>query len=154
MSAVAEQTAPGAIWAKWVERYADDPALFAYEVLGETPDRWQHEAFRACTKPDENGVCRVSVRSAHRVGKTWWLSVLHWWWLTCRGDDAKVMVTAQSAPQLFDALVPEIKKMYTKLPRPVQELFTVQAEGVFHVEAPDAIFSQFACDKREQQCSA
>ena len=127
--------------------------------MGVDLDDWQRQALLAASSGRANGVqlrqvVKLSVRSAHRVGKTFWLAGIHWWWLAARGEDAKVMVTAASAPQLFDALVPEIKKLYTFLPVPIQSLFTMNADGVSLTASPDRVFSSFRTSKPENPESA
>ena len=47
-------------------RYHRAPIAFVREVLGAEPDPWQAEALRALAR----GHTRISIRSAHGVGKT------------------------------------------------------------------------------------
>ena len=133
--------------------YTDDPVLFVREVLGAEPDPWQAEFLMACAARRGPGVTRVSVRSAHRVGKSCGLAFLFWWW-ACTRFPQKTMVSAATSPQLFDALVPEIKSWYLRLPEAWRGVFEVQAEGIFHRESPDESFMSFRTSKAESPESA
>ena len=105
-----------------IARYARAPIAFVREVLGAEPDPWQMLALRALA----HGHTRLSIRSGHGVGKTafaaW--SVV---WFCCTRAPFKVAVTAPTSPQLEDALLPEIKKWFARLPEGWRNLFDITA---------------------------
>lgn len=110
---------------EFILRYENDPVLFVQEVFGATPDEWQAELLRAVAA----GHRRISVRSGHGVGKTtaaaW--AALHFLSTKYR---CKVVVTAPTSSQLYDALYPEILFWIRQSPDPVQNLFVVGAERI------------------------
>lgn len=135
------------------QRYEWDPVGFVREVLGVEPDPWQREFLETIAERRGQQVTRISIRSGHRVGKTCALAFVFWWW-HCTRFPQKSMISAASAPQLFDALVPEIKTWYLRLPKTWQDVFEVQAEGVRHRASPDESFASFRTSKAEAPESA
>ena len=55
----------------FIKTYKKEPTLFCENVLGISPDKWQSELMEAIV----SGERKVSVRSAHGVGKS---SVASW----------------------------------------------------------------------------
>lgn len=106
-------------------RYKHDPVLFATEVLGITPDKWQADALRAYAK----GHRRLSIRSGHGVGKSTFLGFVVWHHAIFNADQ-KTVVTAPTTAQLFDALWAEIKRMYSLLPEALQSLWDVKSDRI------------------------
>jgi hypothetical protein len=84
--------------------------LFVREVLDAQPDPWQVEALRALAK----GHTRIALRSGHGVGKGCMAAWVKTWFANTRAPFEPTV----SAPQLFDALWPEILKWFAKLPEP------------------------------------
>ena len=84
---------------------------FIKEVLGAEPEQWQ----RTVLDEMDGGVRKISIRSGHGVGKTTLCAWLAIHFLMFR-DDVKVIVTAPSADQMKDGLIPEINKWIARLP--------------------------------------
>lgn len=114
-----------ALWESFVKKYRDDPVAFVEEVVGMTPDPWQRELLEAVA----NGETRLSVASGHGVGKSTvisWLCV--WTMATCY--PYKIVATAPTATQLYDALYSEIKSTFKKLPKIIQNLFEIKSDRI------------------------
>ena len=72
-------------------KYAKDPVAFSRDILGFDPWERQAEVMRAVVDHP-----LVSVKSGHRVGKSWLVSALaHWFY--CSFEDARVICTAPTA---------------------------------------------------------
>lgn len=109
----------------FVRRYRNDPVLFVQEVLGVEPDEWQKEFLTAIAA----GKRQISVRSGHGVGKSTAASWAMLWYFVTRYP-VKVVVTAPTAAQLFDALFAELKSWCLRLPDPVKALMEVKQERI------------------------
>lgn len=133
----------------FVRRYRHDPVLFVQEVLGQEPDDWQKEFLTAIAQ----GKRQISVRSGHGVGKSTAASWAMLWYFLTRYP-VKVVVTAPTAAQLFDALFAELKSWCLRLPdglkaliEPKQERIELKADptGAFisartaRAESPEAL---------------
>ena len=94
-------------------RYARDPVKFAEEVLGVVPDEWQREFLMAVADPKKR---RISVRSGHGVGKSTAVAMASVWHIMWRVP-GKVVMTAPTSAQLFDALFAEVKRLCRDVPR-------------------------------------
>lgn len=123
------------VFVQWIKRYRDEPALFAREVLGVEPDPWQAELMMAVAR----GERRVSVRSGHGVGKSTTVAILCIWYLLTRYP-VKIVITAPTSAQLFDALFAEIKRWVNVLPPQVQQLLNVKSDRVEIAAAPETGF--------------
>lgn len=119
----------------WVRLYRDDPVRFAKEVLEISPDPWQADLMQAIS----SGERRVAVRSSHGVGKSMTVSVISIWFLLTRYP-CKVVITAPTSAQLYDALFAEVKTLIKLLPVQLQELLNVKSDRVELAAAPDAAF--------------
>ena len=108
---------------EFVRRYQKDPVLFVQEVLGVEPDDWQKEFLTAIA----SGKRQISVRSGHGVGKSTAASWAMLWFFMTRYP-VKVVVTAPTAAQLFDALFAELKSWCLRLPDGLKALMEVKAE--------------------------
>ena len=119
----------------WLGRYRYHTARFVYEVLGILPDRWQIRVMRAY----DRGERRISIRSCHGSGKTALAS-----WLALHQMlfffPQKTVVTAPSAPQLFDAFFVEFKHWVKRLPADLQGLLNVKSDRVELKSAPESSF--------------
>ena len=106
-----------------IASFTHDPlghALFAYpwgegELTGvEGPRNWQADVMRDIrdhlTNPETRHTpCRVSVASGHGIGKSALIAMLAGWGLdTC--EDCKIVLTANTEPQLRTKTMPEITK--------------------------------------------
>jgi hypothetical protein len=122
-----------------------DPVAFVRQVWGVEPDPWQAEVLAAIGR----GVRRISVRSGHGVGK----STLAAWamlWGILTHDQAKVVVTAPSASQLFDALMSECKAWARRLPAPLAALIEVKSDRIELIEQPESVFISARTSRAEQ----
>lgn len=109
--------------------------LFVVEVLGQTPDEWQEQVLLALSR----GERRISVRSGHGVGKS---TVAAWamlWYLLTRYT-CKIVVTAPTSAQLFDALFAEVKRWVNELPDSWRELVDAQSDRITLKAAPSECF--------------
>lgn len=133
------------VFVQFVARYKNDPEGFVRNVLGAVPDPWQSEVLELVRK----GSRRISIRSGHGTGKT---TVCSWIvdWHGVTKFPQKTAVTAPSAGQLFDALVPEIKSWIKKLPTPLQELFDVKSDRIDLVSAPESSFMTFRTASKDR----
>lgn len=77
----------------------------------------------------DKGVRKLSIRSGHGTGKTTLLAWIVIWWGLFK-DDAKIPMTAPTAPQLHDLLIPEIKKWRENLPLQLKNEITVLMKRV------------------------
>jgi len=116
-------------------QYMDDPVLFVREVLGAEPLAYQAEFLEAIS----SGERRISIRSGHGTGKSTSASWAMLWYLLMRFPN-KVVVTAPTSGQLFDALFAELKRWIGELPKPVQDLLTVKSDRVELAAAPSEMF--------------
>lgn len=108
-----------------LDRYHRAPIGFVKEVLGATPDPWQHQVLRALAR----GHTRLAIRSCHGPGKTCLAAWVITWFANTRAP-FKVAVTAPTSPQLFDALYPELLKWFQKLPLSWRNLWVFTADHV------------------------
>lgn len=130
---------------EFVDRYYDQPVLFVREILGQEPDPWQDEFLMAIAA----GRRKISVRSGHGVGKSTaasWASI----WYVCTRYTCKVVITAPTSSQLYDALFAELKAQLKKLPEWVQALFNPKADKVELIEAPEEVFITVRTSRQEQ----
>lgn len=136
------------------QRYHDDPVLFVQEVLDPTividgvtfrgPDADQIKVMQAVARGDR----RIAVRSGHGVGKTAVLAWLIIWHILTR-EPQKVLATAPTSSQLFDALAAEVKVWIAKLPKPLQEVLDVKSESITHRASPSGSFISFSTSRAE-----
>jgi len=133
------------VFIEWVDRYRSDPVLFVREVLGTDVDPWQAEFLTAIAQ----GHRRISVRSGHGVGKSTASSWAMLWFFMTRSP-VKVVVTAPTSAQLFDAMFAELKRWIQQLPQPLQELLTVKQDRVVFNAAPDEMFISARTSRAEQ----
>lgn len=108
-----------------IDRYSRAPIGFVREVLGAEPDGWQLEALRALAR----GHTRLAVRSGHGVGKTALAAWCICWFANTRAP-FKIAVTAPTAPQLFDALIPETHKWFRRLPPTWRDLWEITSDHI------------------------
>lgn len=119
----------------FVKRYEYRPDLFAHEVCGIDLDDWQQSvAFDVAA-----GVRLIAIRSCHNVGKSTILAIIALWFLLTRYR-CKVVMTAPSAGQLFDALYAETKSSLKRCPQEIQDAFEVKADRIELKAAPEDVF--------------
>lgn len=134
-----------AVWIEFVSLYRDRPIEFVREVLKVEPDEWQAELLNAIAR----GRRRIACRSGHGVGKS---TVVAWamiWYLSTRYP-VKVVVTAPTAGQLFDALFAEVKRWLRVLPREIGGLFETTSERVELKAAPNESFISARTSRTEK----
>jgi hypothetical protein len=132
---------------EFLDRYGADPVLFVREVLGQEPEVWQAEALRAVAR----GERKISIRSGHGIGKSTFASwAAIWYGTTKRGWSTKVVITAPTSSQLFDALFAELKGQLRKLPQQLLDLWDVKAERIELKAAPTEIFISARTSRAEQ----
>lgn len=122
-------------FADFVARYRDDPARFVREMLSIEPQPWQAEVMAEVAK----GTRRISIRSAHGVGKSATLAWLSIWFALTRYP-SKTVMTAPSSTQLFDALFAEVRGQCANLPEFLKGLLVVTSDRIALKGAPDEVF--------------
>jgi len=115
--------------------YERHPDLFVEDLLGVTPQDWQREVMSAVAE----GQRRCSIRSGHGVGKSSCASWLMIWFLLTRYP-VKIVVTAPTASQLFDALFAECKRWIKELPTPIKSLLEMKSDRIELGSSPTEAF--------------
>lgn len=123
----------------------DGPVLFVREILGATPEPYQEDLLRAVGR----GERKISVRSGHGTGKSTALSWSMLWFCLFRFPN-KVVVTAPTTAQLYDALFAELKRWIGELPEALSILLEVKADRVELVAAPSEAFISARTSRAEQ----
>ena len=90
---------------EFARAYYSDPVKFVREMLGVEPLPYQIEFLEALA----NGERKISIRSGHGTGKSTAASWAMLWFMLLRFPN-KVVVTAPTSGQLFDALFAELKR--------------------------------------------
>ena len=116
-------------------RYRSDPVAFVQDVLKTEPDPWQADLLTAV----QSGERRISVRSGHGVGKSTTAAWVMLWFLIFRFP-VKIVVTAPTSAQMFDALFAELKSWVNELPEPLKEILDVKNDRISHKGAPAEAF--------------
>lgn len=127
-------SAPRNFMEEFVAVYGNDPVLFVEEMLGAQPFDYQAEFLRALL--DER---KMSVKSGHGTGKSTTASWAMLWFMLLRYP-CKVVVTAPTSSQLFDAMFAELKRWINELPKELQQLLNVKSDRVELVSAPAEAF--------------
>ena len=125
--------------------YKNDPVRFVREVLGIEPDPWQADLLDAIA----SGERRISVRSGHGVGKSTVVSWAAIWYILTRFH-TKIVLTAPTSAQLYDALFAEIKRWIKELPQPLQDLLDAKAERIELRASPTENFISARTSRAEQ----
>ncbi len=90
--------------------YATKPVEWVEDVLGETLWSKQQEIMTAV-----KDYRKVAVRSCHDIGKSYTVSRIMAWWVSCHPvDDVFIVSTAPSAPQVRAILWRELHKAHVK----------------------------------------
>lgn len=128
----------------FIKTYRNDPVKFVKEVIGKDPLDYQAELLTAIAK----GERRCSVRSGHGTGKSStasWVMLHH---LFTRFP-CKVVVTAPTTGQLFDALFAEVKANINNLPEALKALLTVKSDRIELTSAPAEAFISAKVARKE-----
>lgn len=129
----------------FVKRYHKAPVAFVEEVLGVTPDPWQKRLLELLAA----GERKVSVRSGHGTGKSTVASWAMLWYMLTRVP-VKVVVTAPTASQLFDALFGECRRWAKLLPPAVGELLEIKSDRIELKASPEEAFISARTSRAEQ----
>jgi hypothetical protein len=129
----------------FVTRYHSAPAAFVEEVLGVTPDPWQKRLLELLAA----GERKISVRSGHGTGKSTVASWAMLWYMLTRVP-VKVVVTAPTASQLFDALFGECRRWAKLLPPAVGELLEIKSDRIELKASPEESFISARTSRAEQ----
>ncbi len=139
----------------WIARYYHDPVLFVREVLGVEPYPWQITLMtniaRTWAMPVEQVTSRDrkhSARSGHRVGKSTVIGWISLWALLTRFR-VKVIITAPTSQQLYDALFAEMKSWARRLPSDVLALLTIKSDRIELTAAPEDAFIAASTSRQE-----
>ena len=116
---------------------------FVRDILEQEPDQWQIELMEATLT---ERLC--SVKSGHGVGKSTccaWLALI----ALCCTYPTKVILTAPTSSQLFDALFAELKSQVLRLPPALQQLFEVFSERIVLKADPSGSFISCRTARKE-----
>jgi len=116
--------------------YEKHPDLFVEDLLGVTPQDWQREVLQKVGK-DKRSL--LSVVSGHGCGKSSCASWLMIWYLLTRYP-VKIVCTAPSASQLYDALFAEVKRWIKELPTPIKSLLEMKSDRIELASSPTEAF--------------
>lgn len=130
---------------EWRDLYRGDPVLFVQEVLGVDPDGWQVNFLNAIARGDR----KISVRSGHGVGKSTASSWAMLWFFLTRSP-VKVVVTAPTSAQLFDAMFAELKRWINELPELLKDMIEVKQDRIVFKAAPNEMFISARTSRAEQ----
>lgn len=129
----------------FIKKYRNNPVAFVREVLGVEPDEWQVDFLNAVAA----GERKISIRSGHGVGKSTGGSWAMLWYMLTRYP-VKVVVTAPTSSQLYDALFAELKRWVKELPDGVQQLLDVKQERIELKASPTEAFISARTSRAEQ----
>lgn len=130
---------------EFVKRYRKNPVLFVREVLNTTPDQWQIEFLNHIAANNR----RISVRSGHGVGKSTAAAWAMLWYLFLRFP-VKIVVTAPTSSQLYDALFAEVKRWVKVLPKTLQDQLEVKQDRIELKDANNEGFISARTSRAEQ----
>lgn len=120
---------------EFVREYHGNPVGFVRDILGAEPLPYQAEFLEALA----DGERKMSVRSGHGTGKSTAASWAMLWFVMLRFPN-KVVVTAPTSGQLFDALFAELKRWINELPDPLKVMLIVKNDRVELAAAPSEAF--------------
>lgn len=127
-------------------RFYDDPVGFSQEVLGIDPDPCQRDLLNDIVDPEKR---LLSVRSGHGTGKSTTLAIAAVWTAITRFP-FKIVMTAPTSAQLFDALYAETASMFGRLPAALRPLFTVKADRIVLNASPKDCFISARTSSKEK----
>jgi phage terminase large subunit len=130
---------------EFVKRYRKNPVLFVREVLNTAPDPWQIEFLNHIAANNR----RISVRSGHGVGKSTAAAWAMLWYLFLRFP-VKIVVTAPTSSQLYDALFAEVKRWVKVLPQALQDQLEVKQDRIELKDANNEGFISARTSRAEQ----
>ena len=132
-------------FADFLGEYADDPVGFCQQILDFDPLPWQADVMTAVAA----GKRRIAVRSGHGVGKSTAAAALMLWFLLTRYP-VKIVVTAPTSGQLFDALFAEVKRRIKDMPEALRDLIDSTTERVVLKASPTEAFISARTSSKER----
>ena len=136
---------PKEVWRDFITRYQNDPAGFSEHVIGMKPIPWQREVMDAIGKGERLASCV----SGHGVGKSSCAAAIILWFMTTKFP-CKVVVTAPTASQLFDALFAELKSRLKEMPKAVSQLFEATSDRIVLKSSPTEAFCSARTSSKER----
>lgn len=128
-----------------VYRASDDPEPDpSWTLIEKGIEDWQYN----CLLDLDEGLTKLSIRSAVGVGKTTLVSWLSVHFVLFR-DDVKVIVTSPSFNQLMDGIIPEVRKWAGRLPIWLREQLEFTAERVMRKPDMANNFISFRTARKE-----
>lgn len=116
-----------------IKLWREHPAQFVKDVLGITPDFWQHEVLEAFPHHQ-----RMALKACKGPGKTATLAWLMWNFMLTR-PNPKIAATSITGDNLSDGLWAELALCMNKS-KLLQELFTWTKTRIFSKEFPETWF--------------
>ena len=132
-------------WNAFIQRYYSDPAGFCENVIGMKPLEWQRELMEAIA----SGVRKCSLVSGHGVGKSSCAAALIIWFILTRYP-CKIVVTAPTASQLYDALFAEVKRRIKEMPPAISKLLEATSDRVVLKSSPTEAFCSARTSSKEK----
>ena len=129
---------------EFLDRFGSDPVLFVEEILKYKPQQWQQELLEQVAL----GTRKISVRSGHGCGKSAVVSWVMLWYLICRYP-VKIILTAPSAAQVYDALFAECKLHLKNLPQSISGLLESTKDRIFLKSSPTEAFISARTSRQE-----
>lgn len=129
----------------FIQRYHNAPVEFCINVLGITPDQPQRQLLEDIAAGERH----LSVKSGHGTGKSASLAMATTWF-ACTRINFKVVMTAPTAPQLYDALWAETRMYFRRLPAVLRDLFEIKAEKIELKSAPEEGFISVRTSSKER----
>ncbi len=133
------------VWADFLERYRNDPAGFAENVIKMPPLEWQREVMQAVA----SGERRLSIKSGHGVGKSSCAAALILHFILTRYP-CKIVVTAPTASQLYDALFAEVKRRLKEMPPAISKLLEATSDRIVLKSSPTEAFCSARTSSKER----
>lgn len=120
-----------------------DPVLFAKHVFEAELTPKQIEFFYAFRDNK-----RITFRGGTGLGKTYSMAILTWWALITH-NEIQVTVFGPNETNLKSVFWKEVRKFYSRLPKPLQDIFEVTATKAERKDAPADCFAQYQLVSKE-----
>ncbi|QDP65705.1 MAG: putative terminase large subunit [Prokaryotic dsDNA virus sp.] len=133
------------VWRDFVTKYYNDPVGFCTNAINLEALDWQKDVMVAVSKNHR----RLSIRSGHGVGKSTCAAALMVWYLLTRYP-AKIVVTAPTASQLYDALFAEVKRRIKEMPKALSQLLEMTTDRIVLKASPTEAFISARTSSKER----